>query len=319
MSPTATIVLYLAIFLGVLLAVEGVVQMFGLKGDGGERAINRRLRMLGSGADPEDVLRLLRRKQEPEGFERLYLLKHWPALLRQSGFGVSPAAGLALLLGWTALVFMIASFETMLPIAAGIAILVGLLIPVQALRMIRDHRVKRLSQQMPDTIDLMVRSLRAGHPLNAAFQVIAREMPDPIGSEFGAVADAITYGDDLPTALAEMAARVGSEDVDYLAVAVSLQHGTGGNLAAVLQTLSQVIRERFAMRRKIKALSAEGRITAIVVSLVPLALATIVHLATPDYYGDVWNDPMFMPLAGAGVALMVMNALVLRKMVRFHF
>lgn len=319
MSAGANVILYVAIFLGVLLAAEGLFQILGLRGDDGSRAINRRLRMLGSGADPEDVLRLLRRKQEPEGFDRLYLLKHWPALLRQSGFGVSPSVGLAILFGWAALVFLAVSLEMSLLIAAGAALLIGLLIPLQILRMTRDYRVNRLSQQMPDTIDLMVRSLRAGHPLNAAFQVIAREMPDPIGSEFGAVADAITYGDDLPTALAEMAARVGSEDVDYLAVAVSLQHGTGGNLAAVLQTLSQVIRERFAMRRKIKALSAEGRITAIVVSLVPAALATIVHLATPDYYGEVWNDPMFMPLAGTGIALMVMNALVLRKMVRFHF
>ena len=319
MSAGANVILYVAIFLGVLLAVEGLVQILGLKGDDGARTINRRLRMLGSGADPEDVLRLLRRKQEPEGFERLYILKHWPALLRQAGFGVSPSMGLALLIGWAVLVFLIANVELPALPALGAVVLLGLLIPVQILRMIRDYRVNRLSQQMPDTIDLMVRSLRAGHPLNAAFQVIAREMPDPIGSEFGTVADAITYGDDLPTALGEMAARVGSEDVDYLAVAVSLQHGTGGNLAAVLQTLSQVIRERFAMRRKIKALSAEGRITAIVVSLVPAALATIVHLATPDYYGEVWNDPMFMPLAGTGIALMVMNALVLRKMVRFHF
>lgn len=231
-----------------LLAAEGLFQMLGLKGYDGARAINLQLRMLGSGsgADPEDVLRVHRRKQEPEELERLYLLKHWPALPRKAGFGGSPSVGPAILIGWAALVFLMLHLETSPLIAAGAALLVGLLTPAQALRMLRDYRVKRLSRQMPDTIDLMVRSLRAGHPLNAAFQVIARGMPDRVNSEFGAVA--ITYGDDLP-----------------------------------------------------------------------VALAATVRLVTPIYYGNVWNDPIFMPLAGTGVALMVMNALVLRRMVRFHF
>jgi tight adherence protein B len=165
----------------------------------------------------------------------------------------------------------------------------------------------------------MVRSLRAGHPLNTAFQVIAREMPDPLGSEMGIVADTITYGDDLTDAVLAFADRVGVEDARYLAVAINIQAGTGGNLARVLEVLAQVIRSRFAMMRKIKALSAEGRITAAIVSAVPFIIFLALNLLSPTYYGDVADDPLYMPFLATGAVLTVLNAIVLRRLVRFHF
>ena len=184
---------------------------------------------------------------------------------------------------------------------------------------IRSRRAGAIARQLPDGIDLMVRSLRAGHPLNAAFQVIAREMPDPLGSEMGIVADAITYGDDLTDAVTAFADRVGIEDARYLAVAINIQAGTGGNLAHVLEALANVIRERFAMLRKIRALSAEGRLTAMIVSIVPLVIYFSLNLISPTYYGDVADDPLYTPFLATGVVLTVMNAIVLRRLVRFHF
>jgi tight adherence protein B len=165
----------------------------------------------------------------------------------------------------------------------------------------------------------MVRSLRAGHPLNSAFQVIAREMSDPLGSEMGIVADAITYGDDLTDAVTAFADRAGIEDARYLAVAINIQAGTGGNLAHVLEALAQVIRDRFAMLRKIRALSAEGRLTAMIVSIVPLVIFASLNALSPTFYGDVANDPLYLPFLATGVVLTVANALVLRRLVRFHF
>jgi tight adherence protein B len=318
-NGSAVILANAMIFFGVLLIVLGGAQALGLTGSRIEEAIKRRLQTLTSGADPEVVLRLLHRQREPEGLGRLPGLRHWPALVRQAGIAYRPDH---LLLALVLLTLVLASLlSTMISgvLAVVGGILVGIMLPVIGLQVRRGRRRAELSKQLPDAIDLMVQSLRAGHPINPVFHVIAREMPDPIGSELAIVADAISYGDELATAIDDMAARIGLEDFNYLAVAITIQHSTGGNLATVLESLAQVIRDRFAMERKIKALSAEGRITAIVVSIVPIALAGFLHLTTPSYYADVADDPLFVPLLGLGLVLTLLNAIALRRQVRFNF
>ena len=319
MQGPELMVLYAALFIGVLLAFDGVLQFFS-RGKGGEEAINRRLRMLASGADPEEVLNLLRRRRRADGLERIPGLREWQTLVIQSGIAMEAGRLLTLLLLGTAglsLILMLLGFPGLT--ALTLALLLGIALPVTVLVQIRSRRANRIARQLPDGIDLMVRSLRAGHPLNAAFQVIAREMPDPLGSEMGIVADAITYGDDLTDAVTAFADRVGIEDARYLAVAINIQAGTGGNLAHVLEALAGVIRERFAMLRKIKALSAEGRLTAMIVSVVPLVIYVSLNLISPTYYGDVADDPLYTPFLATGLVLTVLNAIVLRRLVRFHF
>ena len=319
MSQTAFAIANTVIFFGVLMAVLGAAQALGITGSNIEQAIKRRLQALASGADPEVVLRLLRRRRESDGFGRLPVLRHWPSLVRQAGMTWKPehllavlglltmvlTASLAPLFGWS--------------LAALTALAIGGALPVAMLNLRRARRRVELSRQLPDAIDLMVQSLRAGHPINPAFNAIAREMPDPIAGELGLVADAISYGDDLATAIEDMANRIGLEDYNYLAVAITIQHSTGGNLATVLESLGRVIRDRFAMERKIKALTAEGRITAIVVSAVPIMLAGFLHLSTPSYYAEVAEDPLFAPLLGLGLFLTLANALALRRQVKFDF
>jgi tight adherence protein B len=319
MQGPELMVLYAALFIGVLLAFDGILEFLS-RGRGGEEAINRRLRMLASGADPEEVLNLLRRRRPSDGLERIPGLREWQTLVIQSGIATAPGRLLTLLLLGTAglsLILMLLGFAGLT--ALTLALLLGIALPVMILVQIRSRRANRIARQLPDGIDLMVRSLRAGHPLNAAFQVIAREMPDPLGSEMGIVADAITYGDDLTDAVTAFADRVGIEDARYLAVAINIQAGTGGNLAHVLEALAGVIRERFAMLRKIKALSAEGRLTAMIVSVVPLVIYFSLNLISPTYYGDVADDPLYTPFLATGAVLTVMNAIVLRRLVRFHF
>jgi tight adherence protein B len=319
MQGPELMVLYAALFIGVLLAFDGVLQFFS-RGNGGEEAINRRLRMLASGADPEEVLILLRRRRPADGLERIPGLREWQTLVIQSGIAMEAGRLLTLLLLGTAglsLILMLLGSAGLT--ALTLALVLGIALPVMVLVQIRSRRANRIARQLPDGIDLMVRSLRAGHPLNAAFQVIAREMPDPLGSEMGIVADAITYGDDLTDAVTAFADRVGIEDARYLAVAINIQAGTGGNLAHVLEALAGVIRERFAMLRKIKALSAEGRLTAMIVSVVPLVIYFSLNLISPTYYGDVADDPLYTPFLTTGVVLTVLNAIVLRRLVRFHF
>ncbi len=319
MSQMAYMIANVMIFFGVLMIVLGAAHALGLTGSAIEQSIKRRLQALTSGADPEVVLRLLRRKRESEGFGRLPGLRHWPSLVRQAGLGCRPDH-LMIALGLAVIVLTI-SLSPLLswPLALVCATVLGGVLPVVMLNFRRVRRRIELSKQLPDAIDLMVQSLRAGHPINPAFNIIAQEMPDPIATELGLVADAISYGDDLATAIEEMAGRIGLEDFNYLAVAITIQHSTGGNLATVLESLSGVIRDRFAMERKIKALSAEGRITAIVVSLVPVALAAFLHFSTPSYYADVADDPLFAPLLALGLILTLANAIALRRQVKFDF
>ena len=148
---------------------------------------------------------------------------------------------------------------------------------------------------------------------------VAKEMSDPIGTEFGLVQDQISYGTEIAEAFAEFASRVDQEDVRYLAVAVGIQHGTGGNLARVLGVLSKVIRDRAVMRRRIVAISSEGRLSAFILTLVPFIIFGSIMTTSPNYYTDVQNDPIFLPVAIAIVSLVVAQALILRHLVSFKF
>ena len=312
------ILVQVLIFLGVLMIVLALANLLGVNGDHVEAAIKRRLQTLTSGADPREVLRLLRRQNDVKGLGHVPVLRHWPKLVQQAGLTQRPDHLLITMgVGTAILAFLLGAVAGWV-FAITIAVLAGIVIPALVLQLRRAARRTELSKQLPDAIDLMVQSLRAGHPINPAFHTITREMPDPIKTELSIVADAISYGDDLTTSINDMATRIGLEDFNYLAVAITIQHSTGGNLATVLESLARVIRDRFAMERKIKALTAEGRITALVVSIMPIALAGFLHLTTPSYYADVAGDPLFLPLIGIGILLTLANALALRYQVRFH-
>ena len=136
----------------------------------------------------------------------------------------------------------------------------------------RGRRQKKFGAQFPDALDIIVRSLRAGHPVPVAITMVAREMPDPIGTEFGIVADEITYGADLETAMRNLYFRIGQDDLPLFVTAVAIQGSTGGNLGEILENLSGVIRQRFKMRRKIRALASEGRASALILSSLPIAM-----------------------------------------------
>ena len=144
-------------------------------------------------------------------------------------------------------------------------------------------------------------------------------MADPIGSEFGIIQDQISYGDDIVTAFKDFAIRVDQEDARYLAVSIGIQHGTGGNLGRVLKILSKVIRDRATMRQRIHAISAEGRLSAVILTALPFLIFGSVHASTPSYYSDVSTDPLFMPMAATIVGLVVAQAFILNRLVNFKF
>jgi tight adherence protein B len=183
--------------------------------------------------------------------------------------------------------------------------------------MVRSSRQKKFGAQFPDAIDVIVRSLRAGHPVPIAVNMVAREMPDPIGSEFGLVADEVTYGADLETAMRNLYSRVGQDDLPLFVTAVAIQGSTGGNLGEILQNLSSVIRQRFKMRRKVRALAAEGRASALILSSLPILMFGVVQLVAPDFYGSVWQYEITKVILGLAICWMLVGNLVMYKLVNF--
>ena len=129
----------------------------------------------------------------------------------------------------------------------------------------------------------------------------------------------INYGDDVATAFHDFAQRVATEDANYLAVSIGIQHGTGGNLSKILNVLSQVIRDRHTMRKKIKAISAEGRLSGMILTALPIFIYTTIELSSPTFYGDVRGDPIFPLFAAAIGGLVLLQGLILYRLVKFKF
>jgi tight adherence protein B len=191
------------------------------------------------------------------------------------------------------------------------------LLPYMTLRILRRRRLKKFEAQFPDSLEIIVRSLKAGHPVPVAISLVGREMKDPIGSEFGSVADEITYGADLETAMRNLYGRVGSDDLPLFVTAIAIQGSTGGNLGEILQNLSSVIRERFKMRRKIRALASEGRASAMILSALPIGIFFIIQITSPEFYASVWHEHLTKLLLFGALTWMLVGNLVMFKMVNF--
>jgi tight adherence protein B len=311
-------VIYALVFLGVLAAYEGLRQMMS-RGENRNEARNRRMRMLASGKTEEQVLELLKPKTKKGMLSNLPFVGDLPAALRAAGMTVPPeifalgcAAGFVLAAA--------AGSQVANPFTAfGVAATLFLVMPLILVDNARKKRSERLIKQLPDALDLMARGLKVGHPLNATLRSVADEMPDPIGTEFGVVIDQVAYGEDLGDAIRDLAARIPEEDIQYLAVAIGIQHGTGGDLGRILSTLARVIRGRMTMRRRIRAISSEGRLSAIFLSMLPVFIGVFTSVTAPSYYGDVADSPLFIPIAIVVVVLVVLNAVILRKLVTFRF
>ncbi len=319
-TPLLTLDLILPVvsFLGVLLAYEGIRQFFsGYEAPGDVR--NRRMRMIARGANGEDVLRILKSRPDTWLLSGIPFIGTLPQDLRLAGIS-QPAGRLALLSVILTVVLALAASKLIsLVFALPFAVFVFMVIPVATLHIAARRRLETLTRQLPDALDLMARGLRVGHPLNTTMASVAREMADPIASEFGVMVDQIAYGDELVDAFRDLADRADTEDTRFLAVSVAIQHGTGGDLARMLSTLSRVIRDRLTMRRKIKAISAEGRLSALILSLIPVIIVVLMSVLVPSYYGDISGDPLFRPTAIFVVVLVVANAITMNRLVNFKF
>jgi tight adherence protein B len=309
---------YLLIGVSAAMFAEGAYLLFYNKASY-RKNINRRLKVMENKVDRESVLVQLRRERGLTGAgDYRFGLINLNQLLLQSGISIGLAklaviAGLLAVLSFgTGLVFGGSVIRALLATVLG-----GAGLPLLALKILRARRQKKFGTQFPDAIDIITRSLRAGHPVPVAIGMVGREMADPIGSEFGIVTDEITYGADLETAMRSLYYRVGSDDLPLFVTAVAIQGTTGGNLGEILENLSRVIRERFKMRRKIKSLASEGRASAMILSSLPIAMFAVIYFLVPDFYGAVWDQPLTKVGLGLAAGWMGVGNLIMYRMVNF--
>ena len=311
-------IFYVLVGVSAALFAEGAYLLFFTRASY-RKNINRRLQLIDQKTDRESVLVQLRRERGlTHGGDFQLPLISFNRLVLQSGLSIGFTRLMLFVLIGAMLAFGGAiAFKLSVLHALLIALLCALVLPFAVLKILRALRQRRFGAQFPDAIDIIVRSLRAGHPVPIAIAMVSRELPDPVGSEFGIVTDEITYGADLETAMRNLYFRVGTDDLPLFVTAVAIQGSTGGNLGEILENLSSVIRQRFKMRRKIRALAAEGRASAMILSSLPIAMFAVIQFVTPDFYTSVWHyDLTKLVLAVAGGWMLIGN-LIMYRMVNF--
>ncbi|MGA0602154.1 type II secretion system F family protein [Caulobacter sp. KR2-114] len=310
-----SIAFYVLVFAAVFTAGQAA---YGLLSVGvAKRAVNRRLATAERTTGLGDLVLELR-KQRGIGadgasifswtwFSDLVMRSGVPYDARRWGM-VTGGLGFTLAIGvW------VLTKNPMLGVVAGIA--GAVILPILYLNFKAAGRAKMLGQQLPQALEVIVRSLEAGHPVPTAVALVGRELPDPIGSEFGMAADEIAYGATLEQAVGRIADRCKQMDVDLFAATIRLQERAGGNLTGLLKMLAHTVRERQKMRLKIKAASSEGRASAIILTAAPICVFILLQVASPHFYGDVIGKrPVQIGLAGLGGWMFIGN-LVMRKMI----
>ncbi|MBL8578605.1 MAG: type II secretion system F family protein [Mesorhizobium sp.] len=282
-------------------------------------AINRRVKLQEKKISQEQVLIQLRKERGLEG--RSFLSMDWIKKLRvQSGITM-PMTKFLCITSAVALAVVATAIVYGLPILFAIVLFLFLcaVIPLKVLKFRRNKRHKAFGIQLPEALELITRSLKAGHPVPVAIGMVSREMPDPIGTEFGVIADEVTYGSDLVSALHNLHERVGHEDLPLFVTAVSIQNASGGNLREILDGLSATIRERGKLKRKVRAISTEGRMSAYILTAVPCLLGAAIMVLMPHFYTSVWDEPMTWYLLGGSVVWLLLGNAMMFKMATFKF
>ena len=321
------VLVLVAVFAAVLLSVEVIVGLMAARRSD-SRAINQRLKMIERGVTRAQTMSLLRR-HTGVGSANLPAFLVKPAeklekMLVQAGLTLPTGRLLLLVAAAPAAAFLILVLisASMGTLGAGrlfllfvVAIVVGLALPLMILSMRAAGMRKKMIEQFPVALDVFVRGLRAGHPIAAALDLLTVEMADPIGSQFGLVVDEVTYGADLRDALEGMADRWDLDDMRMFVVSLSVQSETGGNLAEILENLSRVIRERASMMMKVRALSSEGRMSAVMLTVLPIGSFVLLFILNPAFYLDVADDSMFIPGFGGLIGMYILGVLIIRRMV----
>jgi tight adherence protein B len=318
MTISAEPIIYGLIFVAVLVLVEGLyLTVFG-KSISLNNKVNRRLDLLEKGAGREEVLEQLRKEMSQHMKSKsvpLYSILARKA--QRANIAFTPPQLIMVMAGLTVVAFvgLTVGTEASLAIRAGASVGMGIGGVYVWINGKAKKRMALLEEQLPDAVELMVRSLRVGHPFSSAIAIVAKEVPDPLGTEMGMISDEAAYGRDMGDSLKQMAERLDMQDMRFLAVAVTIQQTAGGNLAEILDGLAKVIRARFKLFRRVKAITAEAKWSGMFLSVFPLMALVGINVLQPNYYDDVRETSAFIPACLVVAGFLAVNIFVMKTLV----
>ncbi len=314
----------LCAFLAVVLLLEGGFMMWNNYKGQEAKKIEQRLRALSAGGHGGAGLVLLKERNlsQMPGMERLLLfvprVHQLDRLLIQSGssWTVARFFGMSALLGFGAFAASaLLHLSWWLPLAMGA---LGALLPLFHILRRRSLRLQRLDEQLPEALDLISRGMRAGHAFPSALQMVAEESQNPTASEFRMTFEEINYGIAVKDALMNLATRVPSTDLRYFVIAVLIQRETGGNLAELLGNISALIRARFKLLGTVRVLSAEGRLSAWILTLLPICTGIMINLVNPGFMTILWTDPTGLRMLKIMLGLMAFGIFLMWRIVKIR-
>jgi tight adherence protein B len=325
--PIALVLAFIAVVLVVQIAAGAALEKAEKT-----RKVNLRLTMIRSGMDPRQVYESLVRKRSESPWRETPLGRLWAryeTFAGQAGVQLTPVRLLQInvivaIVLWGLAVVGLQSLPLQHPLTNGALALVGALIlstlgTYAFIAHRRAARLRKLEAQLPLALDVVIRGLKAGHPVISAVQLVTQEMGDPIGTEFGLIVDETTYGLEFKDALMNFARRTGSDDAFFFAVSVGIQSETGGNLAEILANLATVIRGRASLAKRVKALSSEGKASAWVLSVLPVFCVGSVLMSSPGYYTEKLDDPAFWPIVIGVLCLYCFGIFLTKQIVNIKY
>lgn len=320
-------ILWIILFVGILLLIELGYYASKAIWNSEKREIKRRLRILSSSKSEGSEIDIVKKKSLSgiSGLRRL--LPKFPftdkihLLIEQSGVNLNVSLFLLISLFLGAVGLLIGILLTPpqiflydLLIEISLAIFLGIL-PLFYVILMKKRRMNKFNSQLPEALDMIARSLKAGHAFSAGLKMVGDEMRDPIGTEFYKTLNEINFGVSIPGALKNLSNRLDCPDLKIFTISVIIQRETGGNLAEILENNSYIIRERFKFEGKVKTLAAPGKLSAIIITLLPFVLAFLLYVVNPHYLNYLILDPIGRMALVFAFLLLVFGIFVMRKMV----
>ncbi|MBN3829437.1 type II secretion system F family protein [Burkholderia sp. Ac-20384] len=312
-------------FVAVVLAIEGGYQWWNARHGSAARRIESRIRSMSAGGNvQQERLSILKKRMldESKPFDRLLLrlprVHRLDLLIQQSGLDWTLPKLIMLSVVFAAFAWVALSFATLPQLAALPVALFAGCVPMMYVMRCRGKRMRKLERQLPDICDMISRALRSGHSFTSTLGMVGDEFPDPMGGEFRVTFDEVNYGVSLHDALMNLATRVPVQDLRYFVIAVLIQRETGGNLAELLDCISALIRERFKLFDKVRVLSAEGRLSAWILGLLPFGTAAVMALLNREFLSVLWEDPAGIRMVGGMLVSMLFGLFWIRRIVRIR-
>lgn len=319
---TGTIIFLLMVFATVVLLTTGLtVPVFG-EGSKMRKRLKQRMDELDSDGSEEKISSLLREKYMrsltplERSLESLPMMDGLRRMIDQAGYTILAHRLVGISIACAAIGATAAWFFTHMLLAAAAGLLAGAALPIFKVWKARAERMAKFEEQLPDAIDSMRRALKAGHPFGATLKLVAEDMEDPIAREFELTFADLNYGNDIRRAMLGLLQRVPSLTVMALVTSILVQKETGGNLAEILEQIAKVIRGRFRFYRRVKTLSAEGRLSGWILALIPFLLFAMLMITTPTYLPVLLESPTGQKMImGGGIAGFI-GILWIRRIIR---